>query len=569
MDKINKPEYFLWETHGVHVGTGKDHVKHGVDEIEEITEMAIEKGHPSITFIIHTPRLTRFRYEAEKNTDIKFIRGDNTYFTYSQTIEELKAKYGDKIVIRYGIELEWMGSELGMQWNRSKVFQAPGTDFVIGSVHFSKEGIPYDGSPEEAQKLVELRGGVENYWAGYIEEMIEMIDSSWEMIQVVGHIDLPKLYVPTPQPLLELETSNHFLARRMRVLLEMISDYNLTLDVNLAGLYKGCGIYPDMRILQRARQLDIPISLGTDTHALKVLGLYHKEGIEYATEAGYKHYVSFSHCIPEKRPLIGNGSSSEKYNLLNLGIEMLNQRFESKKQRRIPKFSYGGSFLSFWENQKNATSLGDYEAIRIRKGEKSITISDTIPDTPQEKVKGLFSYHKDKPGVLSRFFNTLASEEINVETAYLNSNNDGTATAFFTVSGDDDQVNEAIEFIKGTAGDNFFDVEYKEDLEIPKLKEGYNYLLEMDGVDLPIAINKQMILSIHDNSSGVLLILLSALAALNINVVDLQLGYRGRKGYAALGVDGDEQLIKMILPKLGPQFYETSYLSLKGFDQNK
>jgi len=347
----------------------------------------------------------------------------------------------------------------------------------------------------------------------------------------------------------------------------MICDYNLILDVNLAGLYKGCGIYPDRRILKKARQLDIPIALGTDTHSITGLGLYYKEGIEYANEAGYKHYVSFSKCIPEKRPLIDDGSKREKYNLLNLGIEMLNQRFESKKQRRIPKFSYGGSFRSFVENHKNSTSLGNYEAIRIRKGEKSIAISDTIPETPKERVKGLFSYHKDEPGVLSRFFNTLASEEINVETAYLNSNNDGTATAFFTVSGDDDRVNEAIEFIKGTAGDSFFEIEYKEDLEIPKLKKGQNYLLEVDGVDLPIAISKQMILSIHNNSSGVLLILLSALASMNINVVDLQLGYRGRKGYAALGVDGDEQLIKMILPKLGPQFYEISCLCLKGFER--
>ena len=387
MSKVNEPDYFIWETHGVHVGTGKDHVKHGVDEIEEITALAIEKGHPNITFIIHTPRLTRFRYAAEKSTDIKFIRGDNTYFTYPKLIEDIKAKFGDKINIKYGIELEWLGPDLGMQWSRSKVFQAPGADFVIGSVHFSKEGIPYDGSPEEAQKLVELRGGVENYWAGYIEEMIEMVDSSWEMIQVVGHLDLPKLYVPTPEPLLNLENSNHFLARRMRVLLEMISSYNLAIDVNLAGKYKGCGVYPEAKLLKQAKQLEIPIALGTDTHALNGLGLYHKDGIEYAIEAGYKHYVSFSKHIPEKRPLLDDGLNTDKYQLLNTGIEILNQRFDTIKQHRIPKFSFGGSYRTFAENHRNWTSLGDYEAIRIRKGDKSIAISGTVPEPPKEKSK--------------------------------------------------------------------------------------------------------------------------------------------------------------------------------------
>jgi len=560
----NQPEYFIWETHGIHAGTGNDHVKHGVDELEKITELAIEKAHPNITFIIHTPRLTRFRYAAEKRLDIKFIRGDNAYFTYPNKIEELKQKYGDKICIRYGIELEWLGADLGLQWNRSKIFQAQNADFVIASLHFSKEGIPYDGSIEEAEALIKLRGSVENYWLGYIEELIEMVDSSWEMVQVIGHIDLPKLFVPVPAPLKELETSNHILARRMRYLLEMISEYHLALDVNLAGINKGCGIYPDSSILERAKQLDIPISLGTDTHTIQNLGNHCKEGIQYAYEAGYKHYLSFSKCIPEKRPLRSTGFKEEKYKVMNLGIEMLNLRFENSKQRRIPKFSFGGSFRTFLEHHKNSTSLGEFEAIRIRKGNRSVTISNIIPEAPKDKVKGLLSHHKDEPGVLSMIFNALASEEINVETAYLNSNNDGTATAFLTLTGNDDSIREAVEFVQGTGGDSFINIRVGDNFEIPKLKKGENYLLEVDGVNLPIAINQQMILSVHNNSSGVLLILLSALASQNINILNLQLGHRGNKGYAILGVEGNVQLTSNILGKLGPQFFEATHLHLNG-----
>lgn len=561
-DKIQTPKYFIWETHGIHAGTGNDHVKHGVDELEKITEMAIEKAHPNISFIIHTPRLTRFRYAAEKRLGVKFIRGDNAYFHYPEKIEALKAKYGNKISIRYGIELEWLGPNLGMQWNRSKIFQAQNADFVIGSLHFSREGIPYDGSQEETDKLIEIRGGVENYWLGYIEELIEMIDTSWEMIQIVGHLDLPKLYVPIPKPLLELETSDHILARRMRFLLEMISEYNLALDVNLAGINKGCGIYPDMSILKRAKQLDIPISLGTDTHTTQNLGNHYQTGIEYAYDAGYKHYVSFSKSIPEKRPLRNSGYKEEQYKVMNLGIEMLNLRFEDRKQRRIPKFSFGGEYRTFLQHHKNATSLGDFEAIRIRKGDKSITISNSIPENGKQKIKGLFSHHKDNPGVLSMIFNALASEEINVETAYLNSNNDGTATAFLTLSGKEKSINEAVEFVKGTGGDNFFEIHVCDRFDIPELQKGKNYLLEVDGVNLPIAISEQMILSIHNNSSGILLILLSALASRNINVKDLKLGQRGNKGYAILGIDGNAQLVSDVLKKLGPQFFETTHLQL-------
>ncbi|MCT4602728.1 MAG: histidinol-phosphatase HisJ family protein [Marinifilum sp.] len=562
INKVMVPEYFIWETHGIHAGTGNDHVKHGVDELDKITELAIQKGHPNITFIIHTPRLTRFRYEAEKRLDIKFIRGDNAYFTYPKKIKALKEKYGNQISIRYGIELEWLGPDLGMQWNRSKIFQAQNADFVIGSLHFSREGIPYDGSQEETEKLIKLRGGLENYWLGYIEELIEMVDTSWEMIQIIGHLDLPKLFAPTPQVLLELDTSDHILARRMRFLLEMISEYNLAIDVNLAGINKGCGIYPHLSILKRAKQLDIPISLGTDTHGIQNLGNHYETGIKFAHAAGYKHYLSFSKSIPEKRPLRNTGFKEEKYRVMNLGIEMLNLRFEDRKQRRIPKFSFGGEFRTFLEHHKNATSLGNYEAIRIRKGNKSITIGTIIPKNGKSKIKGLFSHHKDEPGVLSVVFNTLASEEINVETAYLNSNNDGTATAFLTLSGNENSIQDAVEFVKGTGGDSFIEIRVGDNFDLPDLQKGKNYLLEVDGVNLPIAISKQMILSIHNNSSGVLLILLSALASQNINIKDLKLGQRGNKGYAILGVEGNSQMVSDILGKLGPQFFETTHLKL-------
>ena len=33
MKKFND---FIWETHGIHAGTENDHVKHGIDKLEEI-----------------------------------------------------------------------------------------------------------------------------------------------------------------------------------------------------------------------------------------------------------------------------------------------------------------------------------------------------------------------------------------------------------------------------------------------------------------------------------------------------------------------------------------------------
>lgn len=301
MRKLNE---FIWETHGIHAGTEEDHVKHGIDKLEDIVDKAIEANNPSITFIIHSPRLTGFRYIAERDTNVKFIRGNQSYLNYPKRIANLREKYEGRINIKYGVELEWMGPGLGLQWSRSKIFQAEDADYVIGSVHFAPEGLPYDGSKEEALELLNMRGSLEAYWDGYFDEMIQMIECFGDMIQIIGHIDLPKLNVDIPEALVNFETSSHPLANKFRTLLELIADRNLSLDVNMAGKVKGVGVYPVQSILRRANELEIPVCVGTDTHYVDHYGINFRESLEYIQQAGYESYVSYSKLIPEKRTIL-------------------------------------------------------------------------------------------------------------------------------------------------------------------------------------------------------------------------------------------------------------------------
>ncbi len=557
MRKLNE---FIWETHGIHAGTEQDHVKHGIDRLEDIVDKAIAANNPSITFIIHSPRLTNFRYTAEKDTNVKFIRGNKSYLNYPKRIANLREKYRGKINIKYGVELEWMGPDLGLQWSRSKIFQAEDADYVIGSVHFAPEGLPYDGSKEEALELLKLRGSLEAYWEGYFNEMIQMIECFGDMIQIIGHIDLPKLNVDMPEALINFETSAHPLARKFRTLLELIADRNLSLDVNMAGKFKGVGVYPIQSILRRANELQIPVCVGTDTHHVRYYGLNYKESLEYIQEAGYESYVSYSKLIPENRTIFDDHELKVKYTVLNKGIELLNQRLNHDQRRIIPDFSFGGSFSEFVDIYKNATGMGDYNAIRIRKWGKSITVTNETPKTSTAKVNGLFSEHLDKPGVISSLFNTLASEGINVETARLKSNKDGTAVAFISITEDNGNVKSAIDFINGTDSGLFTKLTYKENAELPNYSRDGVYLLEMDGVALNLALSEKVILTKHHNAPGVLLILLSALASKNINIIDLRLGKLNSIGYSAVAINGDSHVIRNLLSKLGDQYYEANLI---------
>ena len=560
MDILQRVTPFIWETHGIHAGTGKDHVKHGIDDLEAIVAKAVSMGFPSVTFVIHTPRLTRFRYAAERATDVKFIRGDASYFDFSQRMRTLREHWAGRIQVRYGVELEWLGTGLGLQWNRAKLFQAHGVDFVVASVHFSPEGIPYDGTAESTRELVRLRGGLEPFWAAYFDELIEMVDASWQMISVVGHLDLPKLYTPLPACLADLDGADNETSRRLSTLLEMIAERNLARDVNLSGLRKGVGIYPHPEILRRARSLGIPVAIGTDTHALEDLGRDYAAGLEAVQAAGYRYYVSFSRGIPEKRPLRHRDETS--FRVLNLGMEVLNHRFASEHRLEIPHLSFGGGFKALVKDFPESSSLGSFHALRVRKEEKSITISDRMPTYEGGEIVCLFSHHRDLPGTLAVLLNTLASEEINVETAWLNSLNDGTATAYLTLGGPRERIREAVEFVLGTAGDRFMRIDPEVRMHLPPLKAASAYLLELDGVWLPIPISRHMILAVHANRPGVVLILLSALASRGVNVVDLQLGARGDKNFAALGIEGDERDVAEVLRRLGPAYYEASHVTL-------
>ena len=562
MRKLNE---FIWETHGIHAGTEQDHVKHGIDKLEDIVDKAIEANNPSITFIIHSPRLTNFRYIAERETNVKFIRGNKSYLNYPKRIANLRKKYQGQINIKYGVELEWMGPGLGLQWSRSKIFQAEEADYVIGSVHFAPEGLPYDGSKEEAQELLKLRGSLEAYWGGYFDEMTQMIESFGDMIQIIGHIDLPKLNVDMPEALVNFETSSHPLANKFRTLLELIADRNLSLDVNMAGKFKGVGVYPVQSILRRAKALEIPVCVGTDTHHVKYYGLNYKESLEYIQEAGYENYVSYSKLIPENRTIFDDHDLKVKYTVLNKGIELLNQRLDADQRRIIPDFSFGGTFSEFVDIYRSATGMGDYNAIRIRKWGKSITVTNEIPKNTKRVVNGLFSEHLDAPGVISSLFNTLASEGINVETARLKSNNDGTAVAFLSIDNTNGKVQSAIDFIKGTDTGLFKALTYQEDAVLPNYYGKGVYLLEMDGVRLNLALSSKVILTKHENAPGVLLILLSALASKDINIKDLRLGHLNNVGYSALAVSGDSNVIRNLLSVLGEQYYEANLIEFHSF----
>jgi histidinol-phosphatase (PHP family) len=68
----------------------------------------------------------------------------------------------------------------------------------------------------------------------------------------------------------------------------------MVLEINTAGLRKPIGeLYPSKQLLEEAYAMDIPITFGSDAHAVEQIGFKYEEAIAVAKSIGYTQAVTF------------------------------------------------------------------------------------------------------------------------------------------------------------------------------------------------------------------------------------------------------------------------------------
>ena len=114
-----------------------------------------------------------------------------------------------------------------------------------------------------------------------------------KLFDIVGHIDLIKVFKFYPKKdVLEYATEA----------LEEIKKSDMTIELNVAGYRKPCNEpYPSKRILQKAFELQIPITFGSGAHKPSQVGLFSKEIETLAKEVGYTKCAIYKH---RKREMI-------------------------------------------------------------------------------------------------------------------------------------------------------------------------------------------------------------------------------------------------------------------------
>lgn len=261
--------------------------RHAVGSIEDYIRRAIELELTTIGVCDHFPfeflkNIERIPYEDYAITldEIK---------DYLSIAEYLKNKYGKKINIRIGFEVDFVENQVSAL-NTHLCKYKNHLDYLLGSIHILNF---YDGRGAWGFDDSRFRNDYDYYgpdkvYMEYYKTVQKMLNSNKFNIDIIAHFDLPKKFNDIPN---NKETVNN---EEMKSL-ELIKKRDVVIEINSSGLRKDVKEqYPRKELIQEMHNLDIPILLGSDAHNPIYIAWEFKNIIGLLKKIGYNYLAHFN-----------------------------------------------------------------------------------------------------------------------------------------------------------------------------------------------------------------------------------------------------------------------------------
>ena len=174
-----------------------------------------------------------------------------------------------------GLELDWVADRAA---EIAQVAAAHDWDYLIGSYHWLGHR-----EIDHAANSIWDEAEPDDVWRMYVEGFCEAAGSG--LYDSMAHPDLAKVFGhrPDPEPL-EL----------YRAMADAAYDGEVCIEISTAGLRKPIGeIYPSPLLLERFAERQVPITLGSDTHAAAGVGAHFDRARALAAAAGYRTITQF------------------------------------------------------------------------------------------------------------------------------------------------------------------------------------------------------------------------------------------------------------------------------------
>ena len=193
--------------------------------------------------------------------------------------------------LRLGIEADFVA---GSEERMASLLRARDFDYVIGAVHFVREG----AVDMDDYSVWQSGRSAEEIWRRYFQTVGEAARSG--LFDVVAHPDLVKIWGPThPRGRPEGD-----LRRYYEPAVEGIAESGIAVEVSTAGLRKPVGeLYPARAFLEMCVQADVPVALSSDAHRPEDVGAGYERALELLAQLGVEQLCVFDRRVRRLEPI--------------------------------------------------------------------------------------------------------------------------------------------------------------------------------------------------------------------------------------------------------------------------
>jgi histidinol-phosphatase (PHP family) len=190
--------------------------------------------------------------------------------------------------LRLGIEADFIaGAE-----DRTANLLERDLDFVIGSVHFVRDG----AVDMDDYSVWGASRSVEEIWQRYFETVAESARSG--LFDVIAHPDLVK-YWGAARPLPERDPRSYY-----EIAVAAFAEAGVAVELSTAGLRKPVGeMYPAPAFLGMCVEAGVPIALSSDAHRPEDVGAGYDRALELLSELGVHELCVFAGRDRRMQPL--------------------------------------------------------------------------------------------------------------------------------------------------------------------------------------------------------------------------------------------------------------------------
>ncbi len=239
---------------------------HATGSPEEYVRSAIGAGLAEVGFSDHAPLpehlregITMLPEETER---------------YLSMIEAVRDSFRGKIAVRVGFEVDY---PLHDTFN-TRYFTDPRIDYLIGSCHFI-DGWGFD-NPDYAREFNER--DIDLVYRRYFEILGDLVRSG--LFNIIGHIDLVKKFG---------HRATKDFSASVRAAFSSVPEH-VAVELNTSGLRKAVReIYPSRDILALLFDANVPVTLGSDSHAPEEVAHEFGQAVELLEKAGYRKISGF------------------------------------------------------------------------------------------------------------------------------------------------------------------------------------------------------------------------------------------------------------------------------------